>query len=619
MPTRIIGALSGTPRSFASSPILRGGYQRGGRLKVSDCEMGRSCAGDFTVALDGPKAIGAFLPGGLFTHSLSPRLNGALRSPFLGSLEEPRLSLDVCGGDFAAERTVVDNAFLTERQTYLNRRDPAWSEVVPAPGFNGRRVFREVATKSSNPNFPPRVGLGGACSDAQIADPKSWFGVTRAVVASEPGSPEDELARYLPLFEGPAPKTLADVAARYSAWWHGALERWGRDQATDGDVAILNWLIDRGILPNRTDATAPERVRELVEAYRRGEGRLLDPETVNGMADLDEGEDYRLNVRGEYDKLGPAVPRGFLGVLAENEVASAFRDERSGRLELAEEVASAENPLTARVYANRVWQWVFGTGIVASPDDFGKLGDPPSHPELLDWIAARLVDQGWSTKALVRELVLSSAFRQGSIAEPRALEVDPNNRLLHHFPLRRLEAESVRDAILAASGRLDGRLYGAPIDPHRMSEDTQKRLVSGPIDGDGRRSLYIKVTLMEPPKFLATFNQPPPKIPSGRRDVTNVPAQALALLNDPFVIGQARLWGERLVAGPPESVESRLNYMFVSRSAANRKLPSWRWREMVGDLAQERGVAPEEVMASTELWSDVAHTLFNTKEFLYYR
>ncbi|WZO98794.1 PSD1 and planctomycete cytochrome C domain-containing protein [Isosphaeraceae bacterium EP7] len=576
--------------------------------------------GDFVVALEGPAALVAVLPGGLFTNALSPRLNGALRSPYLKSLPAAWLSLETCGAEFAAERTVVDNAFLTERQEYLARPAPAWSTVPPLPELAGRNVYRELATKTSNPNFPPRVGLGGACTDAQAADPRSWFGVTRAVVGSAQGTPRDDLAQFLPLFEGPAPTTLAEVAARYSRWCRASLERWAGDEATDHDAIRLNWLLTQGMLTNRWDGPAPFGIRDLVNAYRAAERLVPDPQTVNGLADLDDGENYRLNVRGEYDKLGAAVPRGYLGVLAEGRSAPEFSDRRSGRLELAERVASADNPLTARVYANRVWQWVFGTGIVATPDDFGKLGDPPSNPELLDWLAARLVDRGWSTKALVRELVLTATFRQGSIAAPGATEVDPGNRLLHHAPLRRLEAESVRDAILAASGRLDLRLSGPTIDPHRANEDPQKRLVSGPLDGDGRRSLYIKSTLMEPPRFLATFNQPPPKIPAGRRDLTNVPAQALALLNDPFVQGQARLWGERLAAGPPASVDARLTTMFnLAFGRPPRADELGRWAGLVDALARGRGVGPHDVPTCAPVWSDVAHTLFNTKEFLYLR
>jgi hypothetical protein len=575
--------------------------------------------GDFTVALEGPAAVRAILPGGLYTHVLSPRLNGAARTPFLSTLGAPWLSLETCGGDFSAERVVIDNAFLTERQTYLARGEPAWSPFATGGELAGRRVFVELATKTSNPNFPPRVGLGGACSEAQAADPRSWFGITRAVVHQQPGTPKDELRRFDGLFAGAPPRTAPEVAARHARWWQTALDRWSRDEANDDDVRLLNWLLAQGLLPNGGDSIPPQ-VRKLVADYRRTEQRLLVPETVNGLMDCDAGQDYHLNIRGQYDQLGPPVPRGYLEVLAHAESESAVRDPRSGRLELAERIASPENPLTARVYVNRVWQWVFGTGLVATPDDFGRLGDPPSHPELLDFLARWHAAHGWSTKEVVRLLVTSATFREGGSATARARQVDPANRLLHHQPMRRLEAESVRDAILAASGRLDRRLYGPPLDPHRAKEDPEKRLFSGPVDGGGRRSLYIKLTIMEPPRFLAVFNQPPPKIPAGRRDVTNVPAQALALLNDPFVLDQARAWGEALVQRSRDSVTSRLDAVFQAAlgrapTAAETDL----WLALVHDLAGEHHVPPEHMLDSVPLWADVAHTVFNTKEFLYIR
>ncbi|MFO0907313.1 MAG: DUF1553 domain-containing protein [Isosphaeraceae bacterium] len=566
--------------------------------------------------LEGPAVITAVLPSGLFTNALSPRLNGAVRSPFFRTLPQPWLSLETCGGDFSAERTVVDNAFLTERQTYLARRDPQWSSYPPFPELAGRNVYREVATKTSNPNFPPRVGLGGACTEEQVADPRSWFGITRAVVSATQATPLDELAHFVGLFDGPPPANREQLAARFAAWWSRALERWEGDQATDADVRLLNWLLDQHLLPNTPSSPEGSSLAGLVAEYRRVERNVREPQTVHGLADLDPGSDYRLNERGEYDKLGPPVPRGFLGVLG----SGSFHAARSGRLELAESLASPGNPLTARVYVNRVWHWVFGTGLVATPDDFGRLGDPPSHPELLDDLARRFVASGWSTKTLIRELVLSATFRQGPTTTPRAREVDPANRLLHHAMARRLEAESVRDAILNASGRLDRQLYGPPVDPPRVKEDPQKRLFSGPLDGNGRRSLYTKLTIMEPPRFLATFNQPPPKIPTGRRDLTEVPAQALTLLNDPFVIEQARVWARHAVAAEARDPERRLAAMVAAafgREPGPAELA--RWRGLVDDLARERGVAPDRVASAVEVWTDVAHTLLNSKEFLYVR
>jgi hypothetical protein len=186
--------------------------------------------------------------------------------------------------------------------------------------------------------------------------------------------------------------------------------------------------------------------------------------------------------------------------------------------------------------------------------------------------------------------------------------------------LRRLEAEAIRDAILAVSGRLDPQLFGPPIDPARANEDSQKRLVSGPLDGNGRRSIYTKITIMEPPRLLALFNQPEPKIPTGERDVTNTPAQSLALLNDPFVEQQAEHWAKRLIEVGHSTPRDRISAMCeaaLGRSATDVELA--RWSIMVGDLTTLHTVAPDEQMGSVSVWKDIAHTFYNLKEFLYTR
>jgi hypothetical protein len=577
---------------------------------------GPVACGDFTVALAGDAAIGRLLPGGLFTGVLSPRLNGAVRTPYLNTLPTAHVSFEVCGGDFAAYRTVVDNAFLTERQTYLTQADPAWVLFAHVPAWQTRHVYLELATKTSNPNFPPRWGLGVELSAEQMADPRSWFGVTRVVIHQAPSTPLDELGRFEPLLAGDAPTNLPAAAERVAQWLRDAVHRWHGSAAGEDDVRLLNGLLERGLLPNRSESNAPAEVRDLVRAYREQERRLLEPQSVNGLADVDLGFDYPLNVRGAYDNLADAVPRGGVEVLTG---VGGFHATGSGRSELAELVASPQNPLTARVFVNRVWQWVFGTGLVATSDDFGHLGELPSHPELLDHLAATFVVDGWSVKRLVRRLVTTAAFQQSGATTPHALEVDPRNRLLHHYPLRRLEAEAIRDSLLAVSGRLDATLYGPPIDPPRSNEDPLKRLFNGPLDGLGRRSIYTKMTIMEPPKFLATFNQPSPKIPTGRRDVTNVPAQALALLNDPLVADQAAFWAARLVAADHATPRDRLTAMF--RSALGRDPQSEeldRWAALVDDLAVLHG-AGSDVLRSHQVWQDVAHTMYNVKEFIYVR
>lgn len=568
--------------------------------------------GDFTVALQGQTVIGRILPAGVFTDSLSPRLNGALRSPML-QFDRPLLSVCEAGGDLSAQRIVVDNAFLTERQTYLTHPDPSWLEVPASREFSGRHVYLEYATKSSNPNFPPRWGLGKLLTKEMIDDPRSWFGVTRIVSHTAAGQPADELARFHSLFDGPPPDSLDEVKARYARWFAQAVEAWTGDRADDEQVRLLNWLVQHTLLPN-AQGDAP--VARLLAEYRQTEKHLLDPQTANGMADIDPPLDFPLQIRGDYDRLADPVPRGYLEIfgLAPTPARS------SGRLELADFVASPADPLTARVYVNRVWYWVFGAGLVASTDDFGHLGERPSHPELLDYLAAWFMDNGWSTRKLIRLMITSQAFRQSGQETPAAMAADPQNRLLHHYALRRLEAESIRDAILAVSGRLDPRLYGPSILPFRAHEDSFKRLFTGPLDGDGRRSIYTQVSLMEPPRFLAVFNQPPPKIPTGRRDVTNVPAQSLALLNDPFVIGQAEHWAAALVAIPHSSVDARLREMFqaaLGRAPSEQELS--RWSGLVNSLAADRAIPPGLILTEPAIWKDVAHTLFNTKEFIYIR
>ncbi len=575
-------------------------------------------AGDFTVALDGEGIVGRMLPGGLFTNVLSPRLNGSLRTPYLKEFDAGHISFECCGGDFAAHRSVIDNAFLTEKQKYLNSVDPQWTLLSTFASMKERKNYIEFATKTSNPNFPPRVGLGEALTAEQIHDPRSWFGVTRVVLHNAPLTPKDELARFESLFAGDLPTDLNAAADRYASWLNQSLARWTSDEATADDVRLINGMIDQGWLGNRIETSGISEIRSLVDDYRATEQQLETPCTINGMADLDHGEDSRVYVRGDYAQLGPPVPRGYVKMLCGEH--REFDVEQSGRRKLAEHVADRENPLTARVFVNRVWHWLFGMGIVATTDDFGHVGDVPSHPELLDYLAARFMAEQWSLKRLVRAIVLTETWRQSSASAPQAVTADPANRLLHHYPLLRLEAEEIRDAILQVSGRLDDRLFGEPIDPHRLSEDPQKRLFSGPLDGNGRRSIYTKITIMEPPKFLATFNQPTPKIPTGRRDVTNTPGQSLALLNDPFVVDQAAYWGKRLAETDDVTAVARVSRMFgAAYGRAPDDVELTRWMNAMRDLARLHGIDENHVLRSSAVWRDIAHAMFNTKEFIYVR
>lgn len=569
--------------------------------------------GDFTIALTGDQAVGQILPGGLFSFAHSPRLNGTLRSPILNTIEPGNLSFELCGDEYAARRSVIDNAFLCEKQEYLNQKHVAWQLMNTFGGQRQRHIYLEFATKASNPNFPPRWGLGALLSEQQMSDPTSRLGITKVIRHQAPFTPVDELTLIQKLIDGPAPGSLDELAKRFADVGAAALERWSNGKLDDDDVRLLNWLLDQNLISNRRELPG---IAERIDRYRDVEHKMPAPWTVNGMADVDPGYDLPLLNRGEYDQPRDLVPRGYVQAL--NGDPRGFRVPNSGRRELADAIASPANPLTSRVFVNRVWHWLFGAGIVATPSDFGHAGDVPSHPELLDRLAVDFTSHDWSVKRAVRKIVASRTWRQSSLSTETALAADPANRLLHHYPLRRLEAEAIRDALLATSGRLDPALYGEPINPHRQNEDAMKRLFAGPVDGNGRRSIYTKVTIMEPPKFLAAFNQPPPKISTGLRDITNTPAQALVLLNDALVQQQAEFWAARLILGDESQPEQRIETMFrtaFARPPTPDELE--RWTTAARELAALHQVPADQWRTSLPVWTDLAHALFNTKEFLY--
>ncbi|MBM3831962.1 MAG: DUF1553 domain-containing protein [Verrucomicrobia bacterium] len=591
---------------------------RGWSMDGLGLQQGPAARGDFALAADGSNIVEHVIEEGWFTDSHSSRLNGALRTPFLNTFTNRFIFFEASGGDFAAHRTVVDNAFLTERQQYLRTNLPTWIRVSTFPEMRERRIYVEFATKTSNGNFPPRVGLGGKCTEDQAADPRSWFGLTRVWLGNQETNPAPELVEFPALFSGDAPKDLAGVAERYAQWLAESIRAWSDNKALAHDIRLINWMLYHRLLPNRLEPSSPAPIQRFMARYRELESQIKNPETINSLAELDASVDYRFNHRGNYDALGDPVPRGYVAALTPAGQRIGLKG--SGRRELAELIASPENPLTARVIVNRVWDWLFGTGLVATPNDFGRLGERPSHPELLDYLASEFQDDGCSIKRLIRRIVLTETFCQSGQVASNARAIDPENRWLHHFPSRRLEAEAVRDVILAVAGRLDAQLYGPPIDPFRLNEDPEKRLFSGPIDGQGRRALYTKVTIMEPPKFLAAFNQPNPKMSTGKRDVTNLPAQALALLNDPFVTGLAEFWAKRLVEMPHRSPSERIAYMFqraFNRQARADELS--RWLGLFNEMASQQNASAGTAMTCVPAWKAVAHALFNAKEFIYVR
>jgi hypothetical protein len=276
-----------------------------------------------------------------------------------------------------------------------------------------------------------------------------------------------------------------------------------------------------------------------------------------GVKDAKRITDSALYERGEIAHPGKTVPRGFPRVM---DLKISMPKEQSGRLELAKWLTSRENPLTARVIVNRVWRHLFGAGLVRTVDNFGFSGERPSHPELLDYLAIKFMDGGWSVKKLIKEIVMSETYRRTSFPTRSETElensvyVDPDNRLLSHTNKRRFDAEVIRDSMLAVSGLLDtsrrpGSLV-AELDGQSVSLIGFNTKLPPDLDGSHRRSIYLPVVRDHLPDVLEQFDVANPNLVTGDRDVTNVPLQGLYLLNGSFVQEMAAALAKRIQSAP---------------------------------------------------------------------
>jgi hypothetical protein len=349
--------------------------------------------------------------------------------------------------------------------------------------------------------------------------------------------------------------------------------------------------------------------------------------------EADEIGDTEVRVRGIVQNKGPSVPRGFLQVATHGQ-APAFSAKESGRRELAEWLVSPENPLTARVTVNRVWHWLFGAGLVRTTDNFGVTGETPSHPELLDHLAAKFMEQGWSVKKLVREIVLSRTWQLGVNAErgtrnagtdasiPRSefhdpSSIDPDNRLLTRFPRQRLDAEQIRDTILAVSGKLDLRVGGlnilgaGGIDANTFSAQNTEY---GYVYADTRRSVYTPAFRAKRLELFEVFDFGNINQPIGQRNISTVAPQALYLLNSPFVMEQARVAAQRALADAKIEDAARLDRAY--RIALGRG-PSPAERETLSDFLNATGGDSSDEARRIEAWSHIFQTLFACVDFRY--
>ncbi|MFM7152048.1 MAG: DUF1553 domain-containing protein, partial [Gemmataceae bacterium] len=354
-----------------------------------------------------------------------------------------------------------------------------------------------------------------------------------------------------------------------------------------------------------------ENLAKKIGEIRALEAKIESPSRGLAMADGNGVED-RVHIRGNPKTQGPLAPRK-LPSLIPSEKTSSF-ESGSGRLAIGKQLVSPTNPLFARVIVNRLWQHHFGQGIVRTPDDFGRQGELPTHPELLDWLAGELIRSGWSIKHMHRLLLLSQTYQMSSHRNPAFEQLDPRNELLHRMPVKRLEGEAVRDSLLFVSGQMDRQMFGKGPYPHLTSFMVGRGRPghSGPLDGNGRRTVYLHIRRNFLDPFLLAFDYPIPFSTMGRRGVSSVPAQALALLNHPLVVTMAQSWAQKELAIPALNIEERIDRMFES---AVGHLPTRDEREQSRVFLEEqtRFHRGNELQA----WADFAHVLFNSKEFLF--
>jgi mono/diheme cytochrome c family protein len=347
------------------------------------------------------------------------------------------------------------------------------------------------------------------------------------------------------------------------------------------------------------------------------------PEMPAGMG-VTEGQaaDLKVHIRGSHLSLGASVPRGFPQVVS-SENASALRPgagQGSGRLELARWITRADHPLTARVMVNRLWRWHFGRGIVGTPDNFGALGERPTHPELLDWLARRFVESGWSIKAMHRLIMLSATYQMSSRHDEAAARVDPENLLHWRASIRRLEVESLRDAVLAVSGALDPEMGGSLVHVKNRefffdhtSKDTTKY-------DSPRRSIYLPVVRNHMYDVFDLFDYTDATVPSGDRATSTVAPQALFALNSEVMSAAGGRLAESLLAKRDLDDAGRVQRLYAKaygRPAATTEVR--RAAEFIDRVEQILATRVSDAARRQRAWALLCQSVLAASEFGYVR
>ncbi len=363
-------------------------------------------------------------------------------------------------------------------------------------------------------------------------------------------------------------------------------------------------------------APAIEQLARLEREHKALEAATPDYPRAMGVTENSKIQDLAVHLRGSHWNLGKVVPRQFLSAAGGQRPLGT---QSSGRLDLAEWMTRKDHPLTARVMANRIWRWHFGKGIVPSVDNFGRLGEAPTNQPLLDWLALRFVESGWSVKAMHRLIMLSSTYQMSSAYDERAAETDPENKLLWHISRRRLEAEAIRDAVMATAGDLDLTAGGSIMNykDRQYVANTSRR---GDVDYEKNiRAVYIPVVRSSMYEVFTAFDLPDPSTPNGDRDSTVVAPQALFMMNGAVVLRHSRSMAEKLLADGSLDDARRIQQAYeraLSRPPSARETDqALTFIARIGKALEAQGKEEKERRALA--WQSFCKALIASNEFVY--
>jgi cytochrome c553 len=518
------------------------------------------------------------------------RLQGTIRSETF-TLDRRFLHWRVRGdGNGARIRLVVEGMMMDEFNALL---------------FGGYR--RDVASNDGWRHVVNDTRLqAGSRTHLELIDDGTGRLEVDAIWMSDRGDgrlPDEDLPDWIDAARGEDANELAEAFARSAA---------GSDDSETYRGPLRDRLIDAGLWGDTLAEADANRETVAAEERRRSTIAGDIPGPVRVLAALEgSGVDQHVSIRGSHRSPGEIAVRSFITSIAGEPTSPG--PSGSGRLELVETIFATSNPFPARVMANRVWHHLFGRGLVATTDDFGGLGEMPSHPELLDHLASEF-RTNWSIKDLIRSIVRSSAYRRSSVPAEATADrmrlIDPNRVLLAAAPVRRLQAEAIRDSMLFTSGRLDSTVGGASVGTHLtpFMNGRGRPGRSGPLDGAGRRSIYLEVRRNFANPMLAAFDLPAPMTTVGRRNSSNVPAQSLVLLNDPFVHEMAAAWADSILADTSLGNDE------------NRARRMWRLAFAAPPTEEDIRIIVDHVDATSdpvEAWNDIAHALYNSKAFVH--